>query len=133
MPEPLHITEKVFQLIEGLKLNNNSFSKRIGVAPSVIGNITGGRKGKPSFELLEKIGAAFPEISMEWLVRGEGSMLRGGTGETECQKQLKALQAKYEDLEDDFERVSVRLRRLTNLNELLSEDSHDDTHATPKP
>lgn len=119
MSQSPSINEKVLQLIEELRLNNNSFSKRIGVAPSVIGNITGGRKGKPSFELMEKIGASFPEISMEWLVRGEGEMFRGDVAEMECQKQLRALVGKYSDLEADYERATTALDRLKKLNSLL--------------
>jgi transcriptional regulator with XRE-family HTH domain len=115
MTQTASINDKILQLIEALKLNNNSFSKRIGVAPSVIGNITGGRKGKPSFELLEKIGVAFPEVSLEWLIRGEGEMFRGETGEIECQKQLRMLTAKYNDLEQDFERATAQIQRLKKI------------------
>lgn len=33
----------------------NAFAKAIGVAPSVIANVVGARKGKPSFDVLCKI------------------------------------------------------------------------------
>jgi transcriptional regulator with XRE-family HTH domain len=58
-------------------LTSHGLSKRVGVTPSMIGSLTGARQGKPSYELLEKLAAAFPELSLEWLVRGEGMMLRG--------------------------------------------------------
>ena len=52
----------------------NAFAKAIGVAPSVIANVVGARKGKPSFDVLYKI-CANANISEEWLLSGKGNML----------------------------------------------------------
>lgn len=54
--------------------NSSLFSRRIGVTPSVITNITGQRKGKPSFDVIEKISSAFADINIRWLITGEGNM-----------------------------------------------------------
>lgn len=71
------INDRIEDLIRELCGNNSSlFSRKIGVTPSVISNITGQRKGKPSFEVIEKIISAFAEIDARWLVTGEGDMLR---------------------------------------------------------
>jgi transcriptional regulator with XRE-family HTH domain len=109
---------RLAEFIDSLNITNNAFSKRVGVAPSMIGNITGGRKGKPSYELLEKIATTHPTLSLEWLVRGEGQMLRGEAGEAECQRQLRVLTAKYKDLEDDYERATLSIERLKKLSHL---------------
>lgn len=53
----------------------NAFAKAIGVAPSVIANVVGARKGKPSFDVLYKI-CANANISEEWLLSGKGKMLK---------------------------------------------------------
>ena len=58
------------------KGNKSLFAKQIGVTPSVIGNITGERRGNPSFEVAQKILDAFVTISPDWLMLGRGSMLR---------------------------------------------------------
>ena len=113
------VNARLAVFIDSLGITNNGFSKRVGVVPSVIGNIIGGRLGKPSYELLEKIAITHPTLSVEWLVRGEGQMLRGAAGETECQKQLKALTGKYADLEEDYERATTQLERLKKLGDLL--------------
>lgn len=54
----------------------SNFAQMIGVTPSVVGNITGERNGNPSFEVLQKILNAFPEINPEWLILGNGAMLK---------------------------------------------------------
>ena len=51
----------------------NAFAKAIGVAPSVIANVVGSRKGKPSFDVLSKM-CANADISEEWLLSGKGNM-----------------------------------------------------------
>jgi transcriptional regulator with XRE-family HTH domain len=112
------VNTRLGTFIDSLGITNNGFSKRVGVAPSMIGNITGGRQGKPSYELLEKIAMSHPSLSLEWLIRGEGQMLRGDAGESDCQKQLKTLTGKYADLEDDFERATAQLERLKRLESL---------------
>lgn len=57
-------------LFEG---KQNAFAKAVGVAPSVIANVVGNRKGKPSFDVLYKI-CANANISEEWLLSGKGDM-----------------------------------------------------------
>lgn len=53
--------------------NKTAFASEIGVRPSVITNFTGKRKGKPSFEILQKI-MKFTDINIRWLMTGEGEM-----------------------------------------------------------
>ena len=57
--------------------NKKKFAERIGFAPQVVFNIVSGRKSKPSFDVLEAIISSFDEISPEWLLTGNGAMLRG--------------------------------------------------------
>lgn len=61
-------------LIEDLGLNNNQFSKKIGLGNNVtIGRIINETR-KPSFEVLEKILQTFGNVSADWLMKGEGNM-----------------------------------------------------------
>lgn len=71
------INQRIASIIDEFKLNKNSFSKAIGHKSNVIiQNIVTGRKSKPSFEVLEQILLSFDSISAEWLMRGEGNMLK---------------------------------------------------------
>lgn len=71
------VNDRIEQLIEYFCEGNKSlFAKKIGVAPSVIGNITGERKGNPSFEVTQKILDAFVTVDPDWFIHGTGSMLR---------------------------------------------------------
>lgn len=57
------------------KGNKSAFASAVGITPSVVDNIVGKRHGKPSFEVLEKV-SALAEINIEWLITGNGNMLK---------------------------------------------------------
>lgn len=71
------ISDRIEALITHFcKGNKSLFAQQIGVRPSVIGNITGERKGNPSFEVIQKILDAFASVNPEWFILDKGSMLR---------------------------------------------------------
>ena len=58
-------------------MNNNSFSKAIGLSNNVtIGNIVGGRMSKPGYEILNSIALSFDSINTDWLLTGRGEMVK---------------------------------------------------------
>lgn len=53
--------------------NKRAFALHVGISPTVVENVVGTRKGKPSFDVLEKV-CANANISAEWLILGKGEM-----------------------------------------------------------
>ena len=49
--------------------NKRAFAKAVGISPTVVENVVGSRKGKPSYDVLEKV-CANANISAEWLFFG---------------------------------------------------------------
>ncbi len=71
------ISDRIEALITHFcKGNKSLFAQQIGVTPSVIGNITGERKGNPSFEVIQKILDAFASVNPDWFILDRGAMLR---------------------------------------------------------
>ncbi len=71
------INDRILYIIENQTSGNKrKFAERIGFAPQVVFNIVSGRKTKPSFDVLEAIITSFDDISSEWLLTGQGSILR---------------------------------------------------------
>ena len=68
------INDRIVLLIESLGISTNKFSIEIGVSPPVIHNIIKARRSKPSFEILEKILLTYKEVSVDWLLRGNGKV-----------------------------------------------------------
>lgn len=69
------INERIELVIKELKMNKNSFSVKLNTNPTVIHNIINGRN-RPGYELLNKIILSFDNINAEWLITGNGPMLK---------------------------------------------------------
>ena len=73
----LDINDRILFIIENqLNGNKKKFAEKIGFAPQVIANIVSGRKSKPSFDVLSAIKSSFDDINSEWLLTGNGPMLK---------------------------------------------------------
>lgn len=71
-----NINTRLRTIIDTLyKGNKRAFSIAVGVNPTVIENIVGGRHSKPSYDVLCKI-ITNANISERWLISGTGSMLK---------------------------------------------------------
>lgn len=69
------LNERITKVIEYSRLTPSEFADEIDVQRSSISHITSGRN-KPSLEFIIKIKSRFPEILWDWLVTGEGEMLK---------------------------------------------------------
>jgi hypothetical protein len=56
--------------------NLSAFSREIGVSAQAIRDLMKGEKGGPSWPVLQNILRAFPSVSTDWLVLGQGPMVR---------------------------------------------------------
>ena len=56
-------------------LTPSRFAEIMGVQPSSISHILGGRN-KPSFDFIEKMLLRFPKVNPDWLLLGKGSIYR---------------------------------------------------------
>lgn len=61
------------QLLEEKNLTATRFAAMIKVNASAMSHILNGRS-KPGFDVLDKIAQAFPEVNLNWLISGKGSM-----------------------------------------------------------
>lgn len=74
-----------FIKMEGL--TPSRFAEIMGVQPSSISHILGGRN-KPSFDFLEKMLLRFPKINPDWLLLGKGSVYRSTDSYSETNHNL---------------------------------------------
>lgn len=78
----MSLNERISKVIEYSNLSPSEFADEIDVQRSSISHITSGRN-KPSLEFVIKIKSSFPEILWDWLITGEGEMLKSELPETE--------------------------------------------------
>jgi len=67
--------ERIKEFMMKKSLTAADFADKIGVQRSNISHILSGRN-YPSAQFMEKIMKAFPDLSAEWLITGNGSMLK---------------------------------------------------------
>lgn len=87
----MSLNERISKVIEYSNLSPSEFADSIDVQRSSISHITSGRN-KPSLEFIIKIKSSFPEILWDWLVTGEGEMLKS---------ELPEIESSTEEKEDD--------------------------------
>lgn len=76
----MSLNERITRVIEYSNLTSSEFADEIDVQRSSISHITSGRN-KPSLEFIIKIKSRFPDIHWDWLVTGEGEMLKNKVSE----------------------------------------------------
>ena len=65
--------ERFKQLLEEKNLTATRFAAMIKVNASAMSHILNGRS-KPGFDVLDKIAQAFPDVNLNWLISGKGSL-----------------------------------------------------------
>ena len=70
------MVERIRLLLEARQLTPTQFADAIGIARPIVSHILSGRN-KPSLEVVQRILAAMPDLSMAWLLNGTGPMLAG--------------------------------------------------------
>ncbi len=67
------IKDRLNEIMEYKELTATKFAGLINANPSAISHLLKGRN-RPGLEMLEHIARAFPDISMDWLISGTGSI-----------------------------------------------------------
>jgi transcriptional regulator with XRE-family HTH domain len=66
--------DRIIQFSKEMNLTSTKFADQIGVQRSSISHLLSGRN-KPSFDFIEKMLNAYPDVNAQWLITGKGNML----------------------------------------------------------
>ncbi len=103
------IAQRFEALIKALKMNNNSFAVSLGKSASNIKIVVEGTS-KPGFDLLELVLRTYPQVSSDWLLKGEGEMFKSDPKNTEAPTLWITLKDNYEKTIEDL-RYTISLQR----------------------
>ena len=102
------------------KGNKRAFANAIGVSPTVVENVVGKRGGKPSYDVLYAV-CANANIAAEWLLIGEGPMLKGAEAVTEAAPPSPPIQAEGSPMADALlAQLAEKDRQIAQLLALMS-------------
>lgn len=69
--------DRIHKVMDYVHLSQQDFAKRLGVAPATLSSIFTGRTN-PTLNQVQAVIAAYPEISISWLLTGQGEMFNEG-------------------------------------------------------
>lgn len=72
------INERVRLIYKSYNITLKSFSEALDISEGTLKSMFN-RGTNPSFEVIEKIANAYPNLSLEWLITGKGEMLKQDT------------------------------------------------------
>lgn len=108
----MSLNERISKVIDYSNLTPSEFADEIDVQRSSISHITSGRN-KPSLEFIIKIKSRFPELLWDWLVTGEGEMLKSELPEIELVK---------DQVEENTETEKSKTTSLPDLFTMMNSD-----------
>jgi len=113
----MSINERVLQLIQELSLSKSAFAQEIAVSPAVISHISSGRN-KVGTEVIEKMIAVYPTLSLNWLFTGKGTAFgdESGFNKQEFRLQLTAIRDQARSTQTE---LNILKKKLEQLDELL--------------
>lgn len=115
--------ERLFMFFETKSLKHTPVEKDLGLTNSYLGKMRD-RKGSIGSDILEKIFCKFPELSPDWLITGNGSMLRDNKIREESKLDTSPISKPdesilynmYKDLQAEKEKL--RLEKESEIKEL---------------
>jgi transcriptional regulator with XRE-family HTH domain len=113
--------ERVKLLIKMTSLSVVAFSDKIGVKPVTLNQQLCGKR-KLSLDVIASILASFPEVSSEWLLRGEGDMTSRVSVPQHADEDLRTirqLEQQNERLERENSLLNDRVEWLNDYNRKL--------------
>ncbi|MGQ1944530.1 hypothetical protein [Ornithobacterium rhinotracheale] len=117
-----NIKERVLYLSENVEVTKQEFFRKIGIT---YGNFTGKKKERPlNSDAIENILLIYPETNPEWLLTGEGEMLKTPAKAEDPTQQVAETQATYNNTAHLEEKIAFlqRENQLLQENKALLED-----------
>lgn len=115
------IKQRVKQLLEDKCTNVNALSKSIGISQTTLNEQING-SGKVSLLVVSALLDLYPEVSAEWLLRGDGEMIKGSDtacvidNERTCAREdadmIRRQQREIDGLYDRIEELKKDIARL---------------------
>lgn len=105
------IAERLFAVIEYSGLSQTAFAKKIGSTQANLWRQLNGQK--VNVATLMAVAQQFPEIDCNWLLRGEGSMLKGET-DTAQERRIDGLLDVVATQQETIKNLQEKIKQLQN-------------------
>lgn len=131
------VNNRIMLIMKEKNLNKNSLSKLLGLSQPALLKIET-NKNLPSFKLLFELIKNFPDISPEWLLTGNGNMLKESIGALQPKEVdelvdvYKMCLSENEDLKNKLNEKEKQVSDLIKMNLYLLERENDEANNDQK-
>lgn len=120
----MDIIERLQKVIEYEGLTVSSFARRIGVGDQTVRGIVVQKRNKPGYDLIYRIAQTFEWLSIEWLITGNGEMVKtGGQSGAEDVYHGISLKELVDYLKEKDRRIETLIRENAQL-EIMCQNMH---------
>lgn len=102
--------QKISEFVGSLGISKRDFYAKTGISRGTLENTTGITE-----DTLAKLFTTYPELSAEWVLRGEGEMLRGTKKKEEVQLSSTELLDRIERLVEEKAELKARILELEKV------------------
>lgn len=128
----MDIIERLQEIISYESLTVSSFAKKIGVGDQTIRGIVVQKRNKPGFDILARVIQTFNWLDAEWLMTGNGSMVKpeevtrsdSHPSLTELIQYIREKDRKIEQLIEEKTELKVKFEMFQQNGPQLNNDNH---------
>lgn len=122
----MKIVERILELVGIKAKSKRDFASMIGVEQTLFNNYMIGKRSGMNFDIVDSILRTFPEISAEWLLRGNGEMIiSDASSMKDIEPTYSQTSAMYESLlkdrDEQIEELKAEKNQLIGENNILRE------------
>ncbi len=100
--------ERIDYLVKRLAGNNaKTFADKCGIDPKAISNMRSGKQGVGHYAL--RITTGYPDVSIDWLLTGEGTPLKTDKEKTELLEKMERLEKEVARLRKAVDNLSSKI------------------------
>ena len=126
-PEALELKDRLNEMLKAYGLNQANIAKEVGIATSTISNYYSGKK-ESSLRFLMALLNKYPDLSADWLMKGEGEMNKkkeemGSESYEELEDEIISLRGELKGLQCAYDRLLDRISGRTNEGRYTQEKS----------
>lgn len=107
------VHQRLTAFLHALDISQTSLAHKIGLPQNSVNNYMRGIRN-PSYEFIEALLSSYPDLSAEWLMRGNGDMF---LSPDECQDEsiIQVLQHKLEELQENYKKKEQQVDDLIDI------------------
>lgn len=125
------ISDRIFRLIDALDISVANFSDETGIDRASLSHIKNERS-KPTLEMIRKIVSSYPQVSLDWLILGGGTMLKQSDNPQEPDLFTQIAPSNSISVNKPTKTPSISVQTKTD-NEIIGANSAEDTDQTTPP